>query len=403
MMKKIVTITWLILTCQIVLAQQQITGYKPEIESYVNFIKTQHQSPVEYLLQQYEKHDILVLGERDHRDITQYYFIEKLINTEKFYTQVSTIYTEVGSSNYNDTLNKILLIASLSETEAAQKLIGVYRDISYEAFWDKYNFFYLWKTVFKFNKAHPDYPISIEMTSHPFDWCEITDTAICRAQTNEIEEEYDSSMAAYFLKSFGEKQYLSRNKAFVIMNYPHSLRKWTSQKNITYNDMFGAYVNEKLAERVCFIMVNPYKTNWQPVANGKWDAAFKYCSYPQIGFGFSNSPFGKDTFDVWPGNPGILSFEELYDGIIFINPASECENMIGVPGFLDRKFWKEYSRRLKLRMYVYRGDDFKTRYRWEKENCNHLRKRTIHDDILFQYGDDKSKNFDSIVNRWLVD
>ncbi|PKP02266.1 MAG: hypothetical protein CVU11_12470 [Bacteroidetes bacterium HGW-Bacteroidetes-6] len=401
-MKKSVVMTLLILTCQIVLAQQKITGYKPDIESYVGFIQSQHQSPVEYLLRKYETHDVIVLGERDHRDITQYYFFEKLINTEEFYSQVSAIYTEVGSSNYNDTLNKVLLNSSLTEAEAAQQLIGVFRDISYQAFWDKYNCFYLWKTVFAFNKSHPDFPITIEMTSYPFDWDEIADTATCRAKTDEVEENYDRFMAGYFLKSFEAKQNTKRNKAFVIMNYPHSLRKWTSQKNITYSDMFGGYINEKLGDRVCYIIVNPYTLNYLPVANGKWDAAFKYCSFPPIGFDFSNSPFGKDTFDVWPLKTGILSFEELYDGIIFINPASECENMVGIPGFIDRKFGKEYLRRLKLRMYAIQRDDFKTKYRWEKASCNTLRKRTVYDDIQYRYGDDGSKNFDTIVNSWLL-
>jgi len=295
--KRIIGIMLLVWSCQIVSAQNTISGFKPEIEPYISFIKEQQVDPISYLLDKYKTHDVIVFGERDHRDITQYYFIEKLIYREEFYKQVSVIYTEVGSSNFNDTLNKILQNHFLNEAEVEQKLLGIYREISYQVFWEKYNCFYLWKTIYKFNQSHPDYPISIKMTSHPFNWYEITDTAICQAKTNEVEKNYDKSMAEFFLKSFEENKNSTRNKAFVIMNYPHSLRKWTSQKGVTYEDFFGSYISKKFADRVCYIIVNPYTINcFKPVAQGKWDAAFKYCEYKNIGFDFQNSPAQTSCF-----------------------------------------------------------------------------------------------------------
>jgi hypothetical protein len=401
-MKRIIGIMLLVWSCQIVSAQNKISGFKPEIEPYISFIKEQQVDPISYLLDKYKTHDVIVFGERDHRDITQYYFIEKLIYREEFYKQVSVIYTEVGSSNFNDTLNRVLQNKSLSKDEVQKRLIEIYRNISYQVFWEKYNFFYLWEMIYNFNQSHPDYPISIKMTSHPFDWNENTDSAICRIKTNEIEEEYDQSMAEFFLKSFEENFDNKRNKAFVIMNYPHSLRKWASQENITEEDMFGSYINKKLLDRVCYIIVNPYSINrFQPVAYGKWDAAFKYCEYKNIGFDFQNSPFGKDTFDVW-SEGGILNYEELYDGMIYINPTSKCENVIGLPGFIDREFSKEYIRRLKLRMYAFRGQEYKTKIKWEKEYCNTLRSYTVSYDIKCMYGKDKSKCFDTVVDQWLL-
>jgi hypothetical protein len=401
-MKKNISVLLLLVSFLNISAQERISGFNQEIESYIAFIKKQHTDPILFLLQKYNTHDVIVFGERDHRDITQYYFLEKLINTEEFYKQVGAIYTEVGSSNYNDTLNTVLQNSSLAIDEAEKLLLGIYRDISYQAFWDKYNFFYLWKVIYNFNRLHPDYPISIKMTSPRFDWNEITDTSLCRLKTNEVEENYDESMAGFFLKSYAENQDTIRKKALVIMNYPHSLRKWTSQKNITYERMFGTYISRELSGRVYFVIVNPYTINTlQPVADGKWDAAFKYCDPKNIGFDFQNSPFGNDTFDVWSAN-GILNFEELYDGMIYINPTSECENVIGVPGFIDKGFEKEYMRRIKLRMYVVRGENYKTKIKWEKENCNNLRTRTIHDDIKNRYGNDQSKCFDTVVNKWLL-
>jgi len=50
-MKRIIVIMLLIWSCQIVWAQNNISGYEPEIEPYIDFIKDQHQTPASYLLQ----------------------------------------------------------------------------------------------------------------------------------------------------------------------------------------------------------------------------------------------------------------------------------------------------------------------------------------------------------------
>lgn len=182
--------------------QDNIAGVHPEIQPYIDFIKIQNRSPLNYVLDKLDSHDVLVFGERDHSDITQYYFIETLINQAEFYERVGVIYTEAGSSLFNDTLNSLLQNYKLTDTELNEHLIGIYREISYQAFWEKYNFFYLWKTVFQFNKTHPDFPLRIEMLSPPFDWSEIRDTASCRLKTEEVEKNYDQYMANYFLQSY---------------------------------------------------------------------------------------------------------------------------------------------------------------------------------------------------------
>ncbi len=392
----------LLFSIQYISGQENITGFQPEIESYIGFIKEQDQSPAKYLLNKYESYDIIVFGERDHRDITQYYFIKDLLNNPEFYKKVSVIYTEAGSSNFNDTLNKVLQNYNLDNKELEKQLIGIYRDISYQAFWEKYNLFYLWKTIYQFNKTHPDYSLHIEMLSPPFNWNEIRDTTTCRVKTEEVEKKYDRFMADNFIENFNSRQNLARNKAFLIMNYPHSLKKWTSKENITYEKSFGALINKELPGKVCYIIVNPYTINFLPLVDGKWEAAFKYCNYPKIGFDFINSPFGKDTFDVWPVEKGILSYQELYNGMVYINPTTSVENVIGIPGFIDDKFANEYIRRMKLRMLVFTGKKYKTTKIGERIYCNNKRTYSIYYDVKYMWANEPEKDFDRQVNQWLI-
>lgn len=382
--------------------QENIVGVHPEIQPYIEFIKKQDQSPLNYVLGKYDSNDVVVFGERDHRDITQYYFIEELISQAEFYEKVGVIYTEAGSSNFNDTLNSVLQNYNLNDKELEKQLIGVYRDISYQAFWGNYNFFYLWKTIFQFNKTHPNFALRIEMLSPPFDWSEIRDTTSCRLKTEDVEKNYDSFMADYFLQRFSSAQEPVRNKALVIMNYPHSLKKWTSKANITYDNFFGARISGQLSEKVCAIIVNPYTINFQPVADGKWEAAFKFCAYPKIGFDFKGSPFGKDTFDVWPVEKGILAYQDLYDGMIFINPTNSVENVIGIPGFIDKNFADEYLRRIKLRMLIYTKKEYKTSKISERIYCNNTRSFSVYEGVKQMWGKDPDRDIDKQINQWLI-
>jgi hypothetical protein len=83
-MKTTILMFMLIWSCLNLTAQQKISGYSPEIEPYIGFIKEKQTSPATYLLEKFKTHDVIVFGERDHRDITQYYFIEKLIYMASF-------------------------------------------------------------------------------------------------------------------------------------------------------------------------------------------------------------------------------------------------------------------------------------------------------------------------------
>ncbi len=48
------------------------------------------------------------------------------------------------------------------------------------------------------------------------------------------------------------------------------------------------------------------------------------------------------------------------------------------------------------------GQEYKTKIKWENEYCNQIRTLTVHDDIKFMYGEDKSKYFDTVVDQWLL-
>lgn len=65
-------------------------------------------SPKDYIFKLFENSDIVVLGERDHRDSIQYNFILDLLADSRFAERVGHVYTEVGGINLTEDVNKLL-------------------------------------------------------------------------------------------------------------------------------------------------------------------------------------------------------------------------------------------------------------------------------------------------------
>lgn len=85
---------------------------------------------------------------------------------------------------------------------------------------------------------------------------------------------------------------------------------------------------------------------------GKWDASFTETGNRSVGFDFMNSPFGKDSFDLWtPGNTGF-TYQDVFTGFVFYRPVEEQKLVSGTTGFLDAAYLDEFFRRYRLMKYV---------------------------------------------------
>ena len=92
-MKKLILFLILIL----VLSCNQKQVYNIELLPYTNFLEKDHKKAKDYVLDLFEKNDLVIICERDHRENTQYEFLNELISDPKFIQNVGNVFTEVGS------------------------------------------------------------------------------------------------------------------------------------------------------------------------------------------------------------------------------------------------------------------------------------------------------------------
>ncbi len=106
---------------------------------YVHYMQTKGMDPKEYVFDAFKKHDVVILGERDHRDTTQYDFILDLLSDPRFAEKIGYVYTEVGVVNRTDDANQLIKGKYASHDEFYSAFVQFYRNMDYEILWEKYN------------------------------------------------------------------------------------------------------------------------------------------------------------------------------------------------------------------------------------------------------------------------
>ena len=340
--------------------------YADTLAPYVEFIEKQTTNPVDYVFELFDKYDIVILGERDHRDTTQYILIEKIISDPRFIQKIGHVFTEIGVCNQTDNANRILKSNYSSENDFTCDLRNLYRNIDYEILWGNYNYWYFLNSIYRINKDLPyDEKITLHFTDVPFDW------TTCRDMTTrkEFQRRMDSgcyrdlAMGINIIKGFDrilQDSNECRKKSLIILNSPHSYQNYicVTSKGMLYPlNSAASYVFDYYPGKVANIMINT-KRNMDDknyfAADGKWDAAFHFLKNPDIGFDMESSPFGDDLFDLYDRPvSNEIRYKDIFTGFIFYLPIEEWALTQGIPGIVTEDFYTELMRRERINSSVY--------------------------------------------------
>ncbi|MBN2135847.1 MAG: hypothetical protein JW737_08965, partial [Acidobacteria bacterium] len=338
-------------------SDEQAQAYKNEIAPYVKFLKSEHQTPVDYVMGLFEKNDIVILCERSHNEATQYDLIYDIVSDKRFIKNVGHIFTEIGSSSNNQKLHDYLFVSNLSEQDIEKGALNLYRNLSWGPLWDPHSFFDLHKKLYRLNKGQPDkLKINMYYLDMPFSWNGMTPEKYKEFRATLPKR--DEIMANQFMDKFKEikKSDDSRKKALVIMNYRHAFNNFKFADG-TKAANFGMYLFEEFPGKVANVMINPLAilpgtTDSNPVVapihGGKWDAAFEVTGNRETGFDFDGSPFGEDYFDYYMFIKHDRKYKDVFKGYIFYKPLKEQRLVTGIPGLFNNGYDRIILNRFKI-------------------------------------------------------
>ena len=319
-----------------------------KVVELTNCLKANSCDPKEYILNLFQTNDIVIIGERDHRDTTQYSLLLDIFSDERFIEEVGYIYTEVGCMNRTDWANDVLKATYENDSVFEEELIELYRELDFNPLWEKYNMYKYLKGIYKINKnLEKSRKITIGLTDQSFDW-----DGINRKKYREFEQQInkkpltrDSIMAVNFIDLY-EKQIArtGKRKALLIQSFPHAINLDLTPYGYEVRKT-GSYIVEKYKEQVKIVAFNSmyfgaYNSHDNRlVDDGRWDAAFELTSCTPVGFDIKGTPFGVTQYKDMNGLN--VQYEQLIDGIIFFTPFYDFQCTFGIPNVVDKEFFSE--------------------------------------------------------------
>lgn len=332
-----------------------------QVSDYVNFLKEQ-KSPKEYIFRLWEKADIIVLGERDHRDTTQYNLILDILSDRRFIDNVGNLYLEVGVVNATEKANR-LIKNDKSKDDFDREFVELQMvEVWSSSYWDKYNRYQLLYGLFKINKDLPEENrINIGLLDMEFSWDnDITPEKYREFNRVEMNKEYNTReriMADNFLALYSKQQPRNNHKKALIITSREYAGKFHVQCRGNDVKRQAGFIKDIYGDKVKTVALNWYKwmpLNWQRQilpnktnglsADGKFDAAFELTNCNPVGFDLEESPFGEDEYDYTFDNS--LKWKDVFDGFIFYEPYYHFIGKAGFPTKLKNRQAKEFIRRM---------------------------------------------------------
>lgn len=327
----------------------------PEIKPYVEDLnKIDKITAKEYILQKFKTHDIVILCERDHSDISQYELIKEILSDDYFKEKVKNVFTEIGVINLQPEITDFLKTRGLDNSYVEKKLTEFQQNATFSPFWERYSYHYFLKTIYDINN-YSENQISLYPSDSEFDWKKVK-TVEDYTREYEIEIEPRDSLIAYNIINQYEKiKNPDNKKALIIMNYRHAFKIHTVSngilnKNTTkyLSDYFGNQAVSILSNRPVFFRKEKGWT-YKLIQEGKWDAAFKYLKIEDIGFDFNNTTFGNDLLDMWDIN-APYKYKDAFDGFVFYKIIEKHDLIDYYNGLISKDFEKEFFRRLIIQL-----------------------------------------------------
>ncbi len=383
---------------------------KSDLNPYLDFLQSQNTSAKDYILTLFKTHDIVILCERNHNESTQYDLIYEVVNSNYFQENVGNIFTEIGSLSNRKNTMEFTKTKFTNNNIKQLELTEIYRNGFFPPLWNNTNFYDFISKINSLNsklKSKKQINLFTSGTLNPT----IEERTNASAMKNYVFRNYvkrDSLMASYIIKSYDSiVQNSYRKKALVIMNYRHAF-----SKNLLPNDSnVATFLFEKYKTKVANVYINSLATinvtedpnkakifqglQQIPIQEGKWDASFKILNKENNGFNFKNSPFGKDSFDIWSTTKTNYKYEDIFTGFVYYLPLEKHQMTKGIKNFLMNVDIQEIVNEWNLFNDVLGKKEHKE---FSPELEKHLIEETS---TLSESKYPKLKDYESIINQWL--
>jgi hypothetical protein len=355
---RILTIKFLVTNTLVIFLLILSFGLKAQKSNHIEFLSKQNTSAKDYIIQLFDEHDVVIICERIHSEMTLYKLLHEVVKDSSFINRIGHIYTEIGVANMDNRINKFLSTNTSDSVFIHDNITSIIRNSQQYPAHEHTNYPWFLKKIHHINQ---DLSFNKKIHLHPcdiiFDWDSIRTVQDYKNwwDKNIVQKGRDKIMSQNFMDLYHKQlKNDNRNKALIVMNFRHAFLtdNLYSPNETTKPNNFGAYLKDSLGNKVASVYMmglghpNSFDTT-ELIKNGRWHAYFEYLNKENIGFDLKNSLFGEALFDVWPThlNKDSLKYSDVFTGLVYYKPIDEHVLSFGWPGLVSGDFMPELIRR----------------------------------------------------------
>jgi hypothetical protein len=346
----------------------------PEKAYYVKNIKQYKQEPINYVMQLFDKYDIVVLCERMHPEYTQWEFFSKIVLNDTFATKVKNVFTETGDAHNQELLDSYMQ-THFSTLEDLQRVTAqIVRENGVWPVWNNANIYDFILNLHQFNESKDKInQINLFFTDKTINWDSIKNSV---EYNNVLFHTNRDSIMAYNILNQYETSHL--NKSLVIVNTRHAWNYGHEEKET--NEV--TYIFDKFPDKTAVVLINGTTQIMLPMMNGTLDEAAIEIPDSIWAVDFEKCSLGNTPFDLTPIKRNKCTYKDLFVGMVYYKHPSDWKMVYNYPFILN-----DYKDTL-LKRSTLVGENYRKRMNEaiEKDYFNTIHKEETPYPKLFNFG-----------------
>lgn len=325
-----------------------LLGFFQRKNDLVEYLRSNWESPENYIIGKFRYFDIVFLGEAHHikHDLELVHSLIPLLYKNGVYN----LGIEFGCYEYQDKVDALITAESYDEDLARWLLF------KWSSFWPYKEYMDLYRAVWELNKSIPDDAPKFRIVNLDYrvNFTLITEDAPARRLKKVFHKgERDAHMANVIFKEIVKKD----QKALIFAGQEHAATRFyhprydfEKKKFLHFNKRgMGNLVRRKMPDRVFNICLHyPWPslnslTEFNLPVGGAIDAAMKEFEDKRVGFDVKNNPYGQLQDDKTYYSAGRTRFRlaDFCDGYVFQKHVADYEGCTVDPLFVTEENFEE--------------------------------------------------------------
>jgi len=300
-----------------------------DLEPFINQLKQHGLGPVDYLVEKFKRHDVVLLGET-HLIRENCRFIGRAVDPLYHRAGVRRLASEFMRSRNTDRANQLVTASEFDDA----LVVKLFKDLPWPTFGFR-EYMDILRAVWKLNQSLPHEAEKMEIIGLDSNWNQYDLWFNIEDPAKKFQVRVDREK--HMTRSLVEGAFEKKKKTLVHIGIAHTVTCQGLRLGTVLREKYGSRLFQVVLHHAFPSRRKPAKTTWV------LEEAFAAAGGKPVGFDLADSPLGNlyDVGVAWWRMKKNARLSDFILGYVIFKPHEELNRVTWVDGFLDAKNFEE--------------------------------------------------------------